>query len=231
MVFGDRIRASAYNVSPQNPFPEIVLTVSLLSLLFLLLPSLLFSLHINLPPFSLPSFHFFTLSSRFSHFFLPPICPFCHLLPSLLPSFLSPSFPPPPPPPPPPLSLSLSLSLFLPSLPPSPSLSPKVVFRKNVTKPTVVCEKHYNKKKGPLAFLKERIHEAYMQQWVIDNMPVTWCYKILESEKPFCTTRFPIGCYVTASGQRHDACFLSVSFCMLPPAGQTKKLCLFALYC
>ena len=49
-----------------------------------------------------------------------------------------------------------------------------------------------------------------MQQWVIDNMPVTWCYKILESDKPFCTTRFPVGCYVTSSGQRHDACFLSV---------------------
>jgi transmembrane 9 superfamily protein 2/4 len=84
-----------------------------------------------------------------------------------------------------------------------------VTFRKDVSKPAVVCEKKYNKKKGPLSFLKERIHEGYMQQWVIDNMPVTWCYKILESDKPFCTTRFPVGCYVTSSGQRHDACFLS----------------------
>ena len=112
---------------------------------------------------------------------------------SLLPSSLSslPSLP----------AHSLSLSLFL---------SLKVIFRKDVSEPIVVCEKKYNKKKGPLSFLKERIHEGYMQQWVIDNMPVTWCYKILESDKPSCTTRFPVGCYVTSSGQRHDACFLSV---------------------
>ena len=48
-----------------------------------------------------------------------------------------------------------------------------------------------------------------MQQWVVDNMPVTWCYKILESDKPFCTSRFPVGCYVTDEGLRDNACFLS----------------------
>ena len=109
-----------------------------------------------------------------------------------------------------PLPSSL-LSLIPPLTPCTLFLSLKVIFRKDVSEPIVVCEKKYNKKKGPLSFLKERIHEGYMQQWVIDNMPVTWCYKILESDKPFCTTRFPVGCYVTSSGQRHDACFLSVS--------------------
>ena len=85
---------------------------------------------------------------------------------------------------------------------------------KNVTEPVILCNKTYVKKRASrekLKFLKERIHEGYMQQWVVDNMPVTWCYSILESSKPFCTTRFPVGCYVTEGGQRHDACFLSVS--------------------
>ena len=85
----------------------------------------------------------------------------------------------------------------------------------NMSQPQLVCNKTYSKRKSErekLQFLKERIHEGYMHQWVVDNMPVTWCYSILESAKPFCTTRFPVGCYVTESGQRHDACFLSVSW-------------------
>ncbi len=32
---------------------------------------------------------------------------------------------------------------------------------------------------------RERIYEAYMHQWVVDNMPVTWCYSIMESDKSF----------------------------------------------
>ncbi len=32
---------------------------------------------------------------------------------------------------------------------------------------------------------RERIHEAYMHQWVVDNMPDTWCSSIMESDKPF----------------------------------------------
>ncbi len=32
---------------------------------------------------------------------------------------------------------------------------------------------------------RERIHEAYMHQWVVDNMSVTRCYTIMEREKPF----------------------------------------------
>ena len=89
----------------------------------------------------------------------------------------------------------------------------QISFAKNVTN-AVLCTKPYTKGRkedwAKLQFLKDRIHESYMNQWVIDNMPVTWCYSILESDKPFCTTRFPVGCFVTDSGQRHDACYLSV---------------------
>ena len=55
-------------------------------------------------------------------------------------------------------------------------------------------------------------HLGYSHR-VIDNMPVTWCYTVANSAQPFCTTRFPVGCYVTHSGKPHDACFLSVSCC------------------
>ena len=89
----------------------------------------------------------------------------------------------------------------------------QISFAKNVSN-AILCKKTYTKNKKEdwtkLQFLKDRIHETYMNQWVIDNMPVTWCYSILESDKPFCTTRFPVGCFVTDSGHRHDACYLSV---------------------
>ena len=50
-----------------------------------------------------------------------------------------------------------------------------------------------------------------MHQWMIDNMPVTWCYSIMESDQPYCTTRFPVGCFITPEGVKQDACYLSVS--------------------
>jgi len=69
-----------------------------------------------------------------------------------------------------------------------------------------------------------------MHQWVIDNMPVTWCYSIVESSDLYCTTRFPVGCYVTKEGVRHDACYLSVGvlrfeggFIMVLVASNTEK--------
>ena len=41
---------------------------------------------------------------------------------------------------------------------------------------------------------------SYEQHWIIDNMPVTWCYDTEGSNK-FCTTGFPMGCYVTPQGR------------------------------
>ncbi|XP_064393741.1 transmembrane 9 superfamily member 2-like [Halichondria panicea] len=85
-------------------------------------------------------------------------------------------------------------------------------FARNESKPRVLCTKTYTQNKESkekLKFLRERIHESYMHQWVIDNMPVTWCYSVMESNKPFCTTHFPVGCFVTKEGIRHDACYLS----------------------
>lgn len=45
---------------------------------------------------------------------------------------------------------------------------------------------------------------------IVDNMPVTWCYDVEEGQK-FCNPGFPIGCYVTETGQPKDACVVNVS--------------------
>ncbi len=41
-------------------------------------------------------------------------------------------------------------------------------------------------------------------------MPVTWCY-LVEGAQRYCSTGFPIGCYVTKSGKQKDACVTNVS--------------------
>lgn len=45
---------------------------------------------------------------------------------------------------------------------------------------------------------------------IVDNMPVTWCYEVEDSQK-FCNPGFPIGCYITDKGHAKDACVISVS--------------------
>jgi transmembrane 9 superfamily protein 2/4 len=42
-------------------------------------------------------------------------------------------------------------------------------------------------------------------------MPVTWCYDVTDEDRKYCSTGFPIGCFVTADGQARDACVTSVS--------------------
>nr|KAG5685970.1 hypothetical protein BaRGS_017409 [Batillaria attramentaria] len=71
------------------------------------------------------------------------------------------------------------------------------------------CQKTY--KEGDkddvkkLNFLKRGISLNYQHHWIIDNMPVTWCYQV-EDGQTFCSTGFPIGCYVTQQGKPKDYC-------------------------
>lgn len=44
---------------------------------------------------------------------------------------------------------------------------------------------------------------------IVDTMPVTWCYQI-EGNQVFCSTGFPMGCYVNSVGLRKDACIMNV---------------------
>lgn len=45
----------------------------------------------------------------------------------------------------------------------------------------------------------------YQQHWIVDNMPVTLCYKNVDDQE-YCSRGFPIGCYVTKSGQAKESC-------------------------
>ncbi|XP_046577899.1 transmembrane 9 superfamily member 2-like [Haliotis rubra] len=87
-------------------------------------------------------------------------------------------------------------------------------FKKNVTCQSV-CSKEY--KKGDQAsvkklnFLRRGIALNYMHHWIVDNMPITWCY-IVENNKSYCSTGFPIGCFVTSQGRQKDACVMKADF-------------------
>lgn len=79
-----------------------------------------------------------------------------------------------------------------------------------------VCTKNYEPASKPedvkkLDFLKRAIKLNYQHHWIIDNMPVTWCYDV-ESNQKYCSTGFPVGCYVTEQGKQKDACVTSSDF-------------------
>uniref|UniRef100_A0A665WRR4 Transmembrane 9 superfamily member n=1 Tax=Echeneis naucrates TaxID=173247 RepID=A0A665WRR4_ECHNA len=80
-----------------------------------------------------------------------------------------------------------------------------------------VCTKTY--KKGTqedttkLDFLKMGMQLNYQNEqiWIIDNMPVTWCYDVEDGQK-YCNPGFPIGCLVTPGGKPKDACVINSEF-------------------
>ncbi|KAM3866577.1 transmembrane 9 superfamily protein member 5 isoform 3-T3 [Diretmus argenteus] len=90
----------------------------------------------------------------------------------------------------------------------------KFNFKKDV-KCEAVCTKSY--KKGDqeaatkLNFLKRGMQLNYQHHWIIDNMPVTWCYDVEDSQK-YCNPGFPIGCLVTSDGRAKDACVINAEF-------------------
>ncbi|MGH0126816.1 UNVERIFIED_CONTAM: hypothetical protein FKN15_024016, partial [Acipenser sinensis] len=75
-----------------------------------------------------------------------------------------------------------------------------------------VCTKTYDTKKTEdrqkLEFLKKGMLLNYQHHWIVDNMPVTWCYDVEDGQK-FCNPGFPIGCYVTEDGRPKDACVVN----------------------
>ncbi|KAM4732326.1 transmembrane 9 superfamily protein member 5 isoform 2-T2 [Anableps anableps] len=78
-----------------------------------------------------------------------------------------------------------------------------------------VCTKTYkagNKDDQPkLDFLKMGMQLNYQHHWIIDNMPVTWCYDVEDGQK-YCNPGFPIGCLVTSDGRAKDACVINSEF-------------------
>ncbi|XP_060069369.1 transmembrane 9 superfamily member 2-like [Ylistrum balloti] len=79
----------------------------------------------------------------------------------------------------------------------------------------VACTRTYQPKQkeslARLKFLKKGISLNYQHHWIVDNMPLTWCYDVEQNEK-YCSRGFPIGCYVTKNGKRKDACVTDPRF-------------------
>ncbi|XP_023184747.1 transmembrane 9 superfamily member 2-like [Xiphophorus maculatus] len=89
----------------------------------------------------------------------------------------------------------------------------KIKFKENACQK--VCTKTYkagNKDDtSKLDFLKMGMQLNYQHHWIIDNMPVTWCYDVEDGQK-YCNPGFPIGCFVTSDGRAKDACVINSEF-------------------
>ncbi|XP_059484241.1 transmembrane 9 superfamily member 2 [Neocloeon triangulifer] len=63
---------------------------------------------------------------------------------------------------------------------------------------TVLCTKQYKggepESLRNLQHLKKGISLNYQHHWIVDNMPVTWCYQMTDGQQ-HCSTGFPMGCY------------------------------------
>ncbi|ROL51747.1 Transmembrane 9 superfamily member 2 [Anabarilius grahami] len=78
-----------------------------------------------------------------------------------------------------------------------------------------VCTMSYDKgsreDKLKLDFLKRGMELNYQHHWIVDNMPVTWCY-LVEDDQKVCNPGFPIGCLVNQDGNPKDACVINADF-------------------
>ncbi|XP_030620818.1 transmembrane 9 superfamily protein member 5 [Chanos chanos] len=90
----------------------------------------------------------------------------------------------------------------------------KFSFKKDVACQKV-CTKSYDKSKKEdrpnLEFLKKGMQLNYQHHWIVDNMPVTWCYDVEDGQK-YCNPGFPIGCLVDNDGRAKDACVINAEF-------------------
>ncbi|CAB3370295.1 transmembrane 9 superfamily member 2 [Cloeon dipterum] len=86
---------------------------------------------------------------------------------------------------------------------------------------TVLCTKQYTggnpESLRNLQHLKKGISLNYQHHWIVDNMPVTWCYHMTDGQQ-HCLTGFPMGCY------NHDA---NKDNCMI---GSAAKQSVYYIY-
>lgn len=86
----------------------------------------------------------------------------------------------------------------------------KIKFLENQTCSTV-CTKFYkggdSDSDRKLMVLKKGMSLNYQHHWIVDNMPVTWCYP-LQNDRQYCSTGFPMGCLVRNSrnNEYEDSC-------------------------
>lgn len=90
----------------------------------------------------------------------------------------------------------------------------KLEFMKNI-KCDSPCKKVYKggdkESEKKLEFLKKGMALNYQHHWIVDNMPVTWCYQ-LEEERQYCSTGFPMGCFSRESRSQQDTCSINAAY-------------------
>ncbi|KAH9372181.1 hypothetical protein HPB48_021104 [Haemaphysalis longicornis] len=59
--------------------------------------------------------------------------------------------------------------------------------------------------------LKKGMMKQYRHHWIVDNMPVTFCY-LIDTDKQYCSMGFPMGCFTYLNGQTRGLCGLSSEF-------------------
>lgn len=82
-----------------------------------------------------------------------------------------------------------------------------------------VCQKSYDLKNADdvekLRKLKSGISLNYQHHWIVDNLPITWCYQVQSSsadgsaagaQESYCSTGFPMGCYLKLQGTPRYPC-------------------------
>lgn len=62
-----------------------------------------------------------------------------------------------------------------------------------------------------LQFLKKGMALNYQHHWIVDNMPVTWCYQI-QDDKQYCSTGFPMGCYSREPRLQQNTCSINGAY-------------------
>ncbi|XP_070538417.1 transmembrane 9 superfamily member 2-like [Ptychodera flava] len=99
-------------------------------------------------------------------------------------------------------------------------LSPYNISFNNPEQCKSLCKKEYKTKDKDqikhLRFLMDGLKQNYQHHWIIDNMPVTWCYDVegtaASTQNKYCSPGFPIGCYVTAKKTPKDACVINPAY-------------------
>jgi len=94
----------------------------------------------------------------------------------------------------------------------------KFEFNKNQTCQEV-CTKTYKEDTDDMKFLKHGMMFSYEHHWIVDNMPLAWCYDLTTTDKngeqgktKYCSPGFPMGCYTTKAGVQKDACVMSPAY-------------------
>jgi len=79
----------------------------------------------------------------------------------------------------------------------------------------LLCKKSYDLGRKEdvekLNVLMKGMLKNYQHHWIVDNMPVTWCYPV-EGEQQYCSVGFPMGCYVDSQGTAKDACVMNILY-------------------